>query len=196
MPLYSYHGTLGHYRVSSQTGLITATLAADKSLLSFRWTNSSKICVLRAIEASCVISAAITTAVHFGLAVFFARAFTASDSGGTDLKPSGNNAKKLTSMSASAVGDLRIAGTAGLTEGTRTLDANPFASLLFGTGTVVGSTPLPISKLYKPEDYEYPVVFAQDDGFVIRNPFAGPATGTFVVNFAVAWEEVPSMQYV
>lgn len=189
----SYHGNLGHYRIDSETGLIAATLAANGTLFSFRWTDSTKLCVLRDIEISCVISGAITAAVHFGLDAFIARSFSASDSGGAALTLTGNNQKKLTSMGTSLVGDARIATTATLTPGTRTLDANPFAGVLFGTGTAIGSTALPKTKLYGAD--EYPIIFAQNEGFVIRNPFAGPITGSFVVGVEVAWEELQGIQF-
>lgn len=184
-------GTLGVYSFATQSGLIAATLAADSPLFSMRWGNANNYAIVDYLSVSVVISGAITApAVHTGLEVVFARAFTASDSGGTALTITGNNGKLKTNFDTTLVTDLRIATTGTLTAGTRTLDTQALATVGYGTGTAVGTTALPHTILISRETNAYPVVLSQNEGLILRNPLAGPATGSFVVFVTLRWREM------
>jgi hypothetical protein len=186
-------GTLGIYSIGAETGAVAATLAADSPLFSFRWGNRDNFAVLDYVAVSVAVSGAITTALVTGLEIVPARAFTASDSGGTALTPAGasNNDQKLkTNFSTSLVTDIRIATTGTLTAGTRTLDPFSIAQVLFGTGTAVGTTMLANTVLFDRSTNSYPFVMSQDEGFIIANPLAGPADGTFRVSVTVRWTEM------
>jgi len=183
-------GALGSYRLSASTGAITATLAASSPLFSFRWSDSTNLCILEEIAVSAVIASDITTAVATGLEAIIARSFTGSDSGGAAITLSGNSMKKRTSYGTTLLGDARIAGTGTLTAGTRTLDANGVGSAMFGTGTSRGTTALARTVLYKYQAGSVdPIIFAQDEGFIVRNTQNGPANGTFRVGVDVSWIE-------
>ena len=139
-----------------------------------------------------MVSGAITTAVATGLELVLARAFTASDSGGTALTPDGaaNNDQKLkTNFATSLVTDIRIAATVTLTAGTRTLDPFAHAVVGYGTGTAVGTTPLAHTVLYDASSEDYPIVLSANEGVIIRNPLAGPADGTFRIFVNMRWIE-------
>jgi hypothetical protein len=184
-------GSLGSYRINAQTGAITATLGANSPLLSFRYAGSNLV-VLEYIRVSMSIASAITAAVPFSLEAIWARGFTAADTGGTGLTLTGNNAKDRTSL-ATPGATINVATTAALTAGTRTLDNQGFGGVNFGTGTAVGSTALPLTELFSFDGTSrHPIIIANQEGFIIRNPDAGPATGTFKIMFNIGWIEVPT----
>lgn len=182
--------SLGSYRMNMESGAIAATLAAASPLFSFRYAGAN-LAILNFVRVSVVISTAITTAVPMSLEAVAARGFTASDTGGTSATLTANNGKDRTSDGTTAIGDLRIASTAALGAGTRVLDAQGFAGVNYGSGTAVGSTALPIVDLYNQDsDTKHAVIFANNEGFIIRNPDAGPATGAFKLMVSLGWIEV------
>lgn len=183
-------GALGSYSIAAESGLIAATLAADSTLFSFRWGDAANYAVLDYVSVSVAVSAAITTGVATGLELIPARAFTASDSGGTGLTLTTNNAKLKTNFSTTLATDIRIATTGALTAGTRTLDAQPIGTVIYGTGTTAGTTLLAGTILFDRATNTYPYVMNQDEGFVINNPITGPATGSFIVSVIARWIEM------
>jgi len=188
-------GTLGAYVLGASTGLIAATLAAGSTLFSFRWTDATRFALITSIRISAVVTAAITTGVVFDLEAVIARSFTASDTGGTAFAPLGANNKVRTSMGNSLVGDLRLATTAALGAGTRTPDATAVGRIQGFTGTTLGTSIFgngsgPMYILDRQKAGEYPVVLAQNEGILVRNPLIGPATGSFSVAVLIEWMEV------
>lgn len=187
-------GALGYYQIAQVTGTIAASLAANAPLFSFRWGNATDLCLIQSVKVG-GIQIATGTAAEFDLALFVARSFTASDSGGTSILPTSNSNKMRTSMGTTLVTDMRIATTAGLTAGTRTLDTNPIArvqgALSSATADIQvfpGVSPTP---LYVRDNLDHhPLVLAQNEGFVITNPIAGPASDTFILMVQVTWGEV------
>jgi hypothetical protein len=100
-------------------------------------------------------------------------------------------------MGASSVNDAGISTTGALTAGTKTLDATNTAAVAIGIGTgaittYVGTSLLPPGDLYDADDPNmHPMVFANQEGFVIRNgAVAWPATMTWVFAVEVQWAEV------
>jgi hypothetical protein len=189
-------GTLGCYELVATSGAIAATLAAGSTLFSLRWTDATRFCLIKRIRASAVVVSAITTAVVFDLAVSIARSYTASDSGGTTLTPLNANNKMRTSMGNSLMGSMSMATTAALTVGTRTVDTLPVGRFQGLTGTTIGTqifgTGGPMALLDRSVPGLHPILLAQNEGIVVTNPLAGPATGTFTILIEIEWEEVPS----
>ena len=178
---------LGAYQLSVASGALT-TVAAGAPIFSFRYApNNSTVCVIKRISIGFVCTTAFGAAQAMGYGVYVARSFSGSDSGGTAATLTGNNNKYRTSLATTAVTDLRIGTTAALTAGTRTLDAQALGTNYFyvpGVGTSLTQTDL-IS--YDANDY--PIVLANNEGFVINNLVLMGATGvgTAVVN--VEWFE-------
>jgi hypothetical protein len=193
--LVKYHGYLGTYSMAVASGSITATLAADSTLFSLQWApTDGTLFLLEDIRAEAIVDAAVTTGVVFDLACFIARSFTVADSGGTSVLPTGNNQKRRTAaFRTTGATDIRIATTGTLTPGTRTLDAQPFTRASGFTGTAVGTSVFGNRDvLHAPGrdvGQQHPIVLAASEGLVIRNPLAGPATGTFKVKFQIDWSE-------
>ena len=186
------YGTLGHYRLS-QTVALVATQAVNGTLFSWRWGDATRLCVVTKIKLSCMQTAAATATIMPAYQVFIARSFTASDSSGTALTATGNNLKKRTSMGSTLVTDARFsAAAAGLTAGTRTLDANPVLEL--NTQQLITT---PNTTLYTTEmdigagDGNHPFVFAQNEGFIVRGPtVVFGAAGTANLTAEMSWAEV------
>lgn len=178
---------VGAYQLSLASGNLT-TVAAGGPIFSFRYApNTSTVCVIKRISIGFVCTTAFGAAQQMGFGVYAARSFSGSDSGGTAATLTGNNNKYRTSLATTAVTDIRIGSTAALTAGTRTLDAQALGTNYFwvpGVGTALTQTDL-IS--YDANDY--PIVLANNEGFVITNQVLMGATGvgTAVVN--VEWFE-------
>lgn len=187
----------GVYNNAMQTGTIAASLSANSNIWSFRWSDPIRIALIRKVSVSMVALTAFT-AGQFDLSIFFARIFSAPDTDAntsTTATLTGNNDKLRTSMGTSIVAatDIRIAGTAGFTAGTRTLDTNPLGRVLGWLTAVQGVFPFntagSIALIDRTGAGQYPVVLANNEGLVIRNPIVLPATGTAVITVNVDWQE-------
>lgn len=189
---YTDPGGQGHYLQSFDNGAtgMTAGLAANAPIVSFRWGNATNLAILYAIRMSAACTTAFT-AGRFVFDAFFARTFTASDTGGTAPTITGANGKKRTSYASTLVTDLRLAATATLSAGTRTLDANPFGKLhgVIGTGANTQFVN-PNTQLFVGRDNsdQIPLVLAQNEGFVIQATV--PATGVWFFSVTLDWLEI------
>jgi hypothetical protein len=205
-------GSLGAYQISYVSGTMAAGLAAAAPIFSVRWGDATRTMLVRRV--SFMVQNA-GTAFTAGLTLFdliVARAFTASDTGGTAVSLAGNQGKKRTSFGSSLVTDMRGSATATLTAGTRTLDTLAFANV-FGAVQAVATNNLMVPAmdgpmtaaaaaatgnygnvglaLIEPEiSNSWPLVLVQNEGFVIRATV--PATGTWRFNVQVEWAEVLS----
>jgi hypothetical protein len=189
------HGALGAYRWGGFTGIIPAALAANSEIFQFRWTDASKLCIVRRIR----ISAAVTTTffaagVPVQIDLVKATSWSAQGTGGTGVTPSAT-LKRRTSMGSTLVasGDMRIATTAALGAGTKTLEANSLAALAAAgpiTASLNGSIIAPWTELYAADVAagDHPLVLVTNEGLVIRS-VAVPATGTWTAAIDIDWSE-------
>ena len=186
------HGALGHYRVSTIIALV-ATQAANGTLFSFRWGDATRFCVLQKIRLGLIQTAAATATIMPSYQVFIARAFTASDTIGVAITLTGNSMKKRTSMGTTLVTDIRKASVAaGLTVGTRTLDADPIMEMLTNSTITTPNAVVYDQELEaSPGDGIHPYVLAQNEGFIVRGPtVVFGAAGTANLRVDIAWAEV------
>jgi hypothetical protein len=189
------HGALGAYRYGGFTGILPAGLAANSEIFQFRWTDATRLAVLRKVRFSAAVSTTFFAAgVPLAIDLVKATAWSAQGTGGTSVTPAATM-KRRTSMGSSlvAAGDIRIATTAALGAGTKTLEANSLASMLAGapiTASLNGTIFAPGTVLFEAEvgDGEHPLVLAQNEGFVIRS-VAVPATGTWQAAVGIDWAE-------
>lgn len=200
------YGSLGHYRISANTGTLAAALAAGTGtaghIFAFRWGDATRFCVITKLKLRFLPLTPFTAATltdHTSFDAFVVRSYTASHSGGTALTPTSNNAKMRTSMGTSLVTDIRISTTAALTNGTETFDAFPFAQSIrkgnrvnpaAATEEVVMPQTDGIDIDFSMGDGDHPIVFAQNEGFVIRNRTVWPAAGTGICTILFGWAEV------
>lgn len=188
-------GTLGHYSWAGFTGILPAALAANSEVFQFRWTDATRLCVIRKVTISASVSTTFFAAgVPVQIDMVKATAWTVAGTGGATVTPAATM-KKRTSFGSTlvAAGDIRPATTAALGVGTKTLEANSIGAVT-APGPITASLNgliLPPSIIYQ-SDIEgggYPLTFAQNEGFVIRS-VAVPATGTWTASIAVDWAEV------
>lgn len=190
-------GTGNWYRYSGFTGTIGAALAANSELLQFRFVSGTKsYALVRSVSLDGLgIVAVATAAGPLGFDLIPARAWTAAGSGGTRIATSGDNLQMETALATTQVSDIGIATTGALTAGTKTLDANAQggALLSIGTGAVTTYASGGIGKVYlfnSASEGDMPLVFANQEGFVVRTSHAGPTALTYVARFTIVWAEV------
>jgi len=176
---------------------MAAGLAAAAPVFSFRNATANRKLRILAVNVNASVGATGFTAGSALFSMFAARAFTASDSGGTALSAlaAGNNSNKLRTAQPSSFvltstgGDARISSTAALTAGTRTLDANPVGNIVCPAGAA-GTVMIQDTPIYSDYTtlYGIPLVLAQNEGFVIEATV--PATGVWQFGINMLWAEV------
>jgi hypothetical protein len=167
--------SLAWHSVGAPTGLITG-IAAGGPIFSLR-NISANLILVRRVGIGFLTTTAFTTAQAMSFGLQFARNFTASDTAGTAIALTGNNATHRTSLATPTSLDARIATTGALTAGTRTLDAN-LLSVQAGFSAAAGvSLPPALDNLLSHDTGDYPLVLAQNEGLLIVNLTAMGATG-------------------
>lgn len=183
----------GIYSAAVLSGTVAAGLAADSEILQFRWTHATNLCLIHEVTLDGLDGSSTAFTAGFGrVYLTIARSFSAAGTGGNTATLTTNNGKLRTSMSTTALGELRSASTAALGAGTKTLDALSIGqvALAFGTAASVNYVPTP-SKLFNTDGVNsHPIVLAQNEGIVLRATV--PATGTWQFGATIKWSEVAS----
>jgi hypothetical protein len=196
-------GSGGAYRISMRSGTIAASLGADAELFQFRYvTAANRVALVFGVTVSAstiVVPAVGTTPINMQLAMRIARAWTAAGSGGTRATLTTNNQKLRTSHATSEVNDIGMATTAALTAGTKTLDAQDCGAVTGGiyfdlaAGDVNNQLIAQTNLLGEfAGGLGWPLILANQEGFVIRNGLVLPATMTWNLVANVLWAEVDS----
>jgi len=186
-------GTRGAYALGQMTGVLAAATTGE--IFQMRWIDATRLMVLRSVIVSWAVSTtAFVAGVPPQLAMRVARSWTADGTGGTAIVFSTSNTnKKRTSFPLSLLSDtgVRIATTAALGAGTKTLDTNRCAMAL-GNVAVATATSLLLPPTYmwqRNTADEYPFVFAQNEGFIVEI-VAVAGTGTSSIAVQVEWAEI------
>lgn len=182
---------LGRNSVAAPTGIITV-IAAGGAIFSFR-NISANLIMVRRVGIGFVCTTAFTTAQRMEFRLTVARAFTASDTGGTALALTGDQGKHRTSLSTPTSVDCRISGVAALTAGTKTLDTINLGYVGFwvaGVGSVLQADTA--DNLFSHNSGDYPLILAQNEGFNILNSFLMGAAGAGVAYVSMEFAEVTS----
>lgn len=190
------HGSLGHYSYGGLTGILPAALGANSEIFQFRWTDATRLCVINEIKIAAAVSTTMFAAgVPVQIDLIKSTAWSAAGTGGNAVSPAAL-LKKRTAMGSSLIasGDIRIATTAALGAGTKTLEGAAMAALVGAgpiTGALNGEIFAPGTILFRAEagDGQHPLVFAQNEGVSIRS-VAVPAAGTWMAAIQIDWSEV------
>lgn len=177
---------LGWYSVGAQSGLLTLVAAAG-AIFSLR-NSGSNLLIVRRVGVGFIATTAFTTAQRVDYGLIVARAFTASDSGGTAIAVTGNNGKHRTNHAAPTSIDCRIATTLALTAGTKTLDANHLSQTGAWVGAAGAGLAPSLNNLHAHDASDFPLVLAANEGLNIQN-ITGMGTGGIgiaYVNFECA----------
>jgi len=182
---------LGSYQFAGQTAGYTG-LTAGAILISFRWTDATKICAITRINVRVNTTTAAAAAGMIDRDVVIVRSFTAGDTGGTSITLTGNNNKMRTSNATTVVGSIMLLSSGALTAGTGTADANAIGLM----GKQGGATE-PVGLTLPPEDlFAYnvgknlPIILAQNEGFRVRIPTAMPTSIVQRTLINVEWMEL------
>jgi hypothetical protein len=194
-------GARGAYAIGLFTGILPAALGANSEIFQVRWSHATLLCIPRSIRISASVTTTMFAAgVPVEIEARLARGWSVQGTGGTGITFGTDDGKKRTqfAQSAFAAGDIRQATTAALGAGTRTFDGVPFRYLVAGgpiTASLNGTIIAPGTFLWSRDtNDEYPVVFEQNEGFVVRS-VAVPATGTWRCSIMFEWGEVdPAVQ--
>jgi hypothetical protein len=189
-------GANGAYRFGASTGILPAALGANSEIFQFRWASGTALAVIQRI----VISASATTTffaagVPVEIDLVKSSGWTVAGTGGTGITPAALLRMRSTfANTALAAGDMRIATTAALGPGTKTLETLSLVNHVVGgpiTASLNGTIIAPGTVFYEAEigDSAYPLVLTQNEGFSIRS-VAVPATGTWRLSVNVRWAEV------
>ena len=185
-------GAFGHYRLSMNSGVMAAGLAAGSAVFQFRWTDATRLAVVNRVtlDGAGGIVAFAAGVTRFDLVV--ARSDTAQANSGTTATLTGNKQKLRTSVGATLLGLAQISATAALTAGTYTLDAQAIGNAVASVGATAGVVVMPLAQLFHHDGgASHPLVLAQNEGFIIRATV--PATGTWT--FAVTVELAEAAAY-
>jgi hypothetical protein len=183
------YGALGSYSVSARTGVMAAALAANSEILQLRWTDATRLCVITSVHCSGGGGVVAFTAGVTVMELLVARSWTVAGSGGTAINLATNNNKLRSAMGTSLVGDMRVASTAALTVGTKTLDAQPIGSIVSSVTATAGTPLWPAAHLYEINENDgHPIILAANEGIVVRATV--PATGTWTTSIDVTWMEM------
>ena len=189
---------LGAYSYGGATGIIPAALAANSEIFQFRWADATRLCAIRKVRISaCVSTTFFAAGVPVQIDLIKSTGWTVAGTGGTAISPAAL-LKKRTAFPSSlmASGDMRIATTAALGAGTKTLETYALGFVVAPgpiTASLNGQIIAPGTLLWQAEvaDGEHPLILAQNEGFSIRS-VAVPATGTWTAAIDVQWAEMSS----
>lgn len=186
----NYYLLQGSYAKGLTSGTIGAGASANAPIYAFRYTPSvvGSIAVIKRVNISVGDAGTAFAAGTATFSLYAARAFTASDTGGTAGTLTGNNGKLRTSFLTTGVGQIMIATTAANSAGTRTLDTDPLGVVSMGITATAGAAILTQAALLDPKNAgDTPLMLANNEGFVIQATV--PATGTWTVSVWVEWDE-------
>jgi hypothetical protein len=176
---------IGWYGFGGASGAMTGVAAAGP-VFSMRNTGTNLLMVRR-VWVGFITTTAFTTAQGLAYGLLKATAFTVSDSGGTALYTAGQNKHRTSFTNISSAPDIRIGSTAALTAGTRTLETVPLGTA-GGSSTAV-ATSMPVTPLLSHDPGDYPLILAQNEGFIITNDIAMGAAGVIRLQVNVEFAE-------
>jgi hypothetical protein len=180
----------GDYSITVISGALT-TVAADGPVWSCRWTSETKACVVKSVCLHLDCTTAYTTAQPTSYGLYFARSYTAVDSGGTAATLTTNNGKLDTSYPTTAMADMRIGTTGVITAGTRTLDAQAIDVFSFAT-TALGAGGQEIARYGGADDIQQ-IILRSNEGLVLHNLVLMGAVGVVKLYVTLVWAEVPKL---
>lgn len=181
------------YRFNAVSGIMAAGLSANSEIFQLRHVDATNLRMLRVLSVR--LSAATDTTGFTAAAATFdlvpARTWTAAGTGGGTLTLTGNNGKGRTSQNTNILGvsgEIRVATTAALGAGTKTLESQGQSGAA-GPAGAAGTVILPPTELLQGAMLPNGdcLCIGHQEGFVIRASV--PATGTWKFNVAVTLSE-------
>jgi hypothetical protein len=145
------------------------------------------------LRVNWVVTTAFDAAQLLDYGLYFARAFTATDSAGTASTLTGDNCKLDTNFPTTAFADIEIATAAAVTAGTRTLDSQPLVTRNGWATTTAGTVAADPNVEYQfgTLDATNPITLRADEGLALNVLTTMGASGVVRVYVEMEWTEVP-----
>jgi hypothetical protein len=182
---------LGHYRWSSFAA--PQAWAGGAYLGGFRYTDASSLAVLLRVFVNVTVATAITAQRVDPINLVQARSYTAAETTNANTTTiTGANQRARTASMGTSNAVLQMAtAAAGMTGGTRTLDANGASIAPLSGLTALGSA-TPNIDLYKwdKSGADHPYALAANEGVLIQWGGTGLATGSALIGIGYEWAEV------
>jgi len=171
------------------SGIMAAGLAGGSEIFQFRWTSATKIAVIQDVSITASTDATGFTAGAVVIDMVRAITWSVDGSGGSTPTLTTPNTNASTADDATLLSSVRIANTAALVTGTKTLDSAPLAVITGGVEAGAGKwVSFPPRSIYSiGAATESGIVLLTNEGFVIRATV--PATGTWKFSVGVKWLE-------
>lgn len=186
-------GLNGAYSYGGLTGVLPAALAANSEVFQFRWTDTTRKAIVQRVKISAAVSTTFFAAgVPVQIDLVKSTAWSGQGTGGTGVTlGTGNKIISSYPSSLVAAGDIRIATTAALGAGTKTLQSNSLRALAAAgpiTASLDGTIIPPGTILYESRSEDFPIVLSSNEGLSIRS-VAVPITGTWTLSVIIDWME-------
>ena len=187
----------GYYEMALKSGAMTV-IAAGADVFALRFVSNpangiKKRFELKYLKVDFIATTGFTGAQVVEFDAFIARAFSASDTGGTASLPPAGMQKKQTLYPDSDVltyGDLRISNTSALGNGTRTPDTFPFACFPgYASAGAAGLTRL-LPLMQEFGEHHVPVVLRSNEGIIIQPGVTMGAAGVGNLFVDIGWMEL------
>ena len=182
----------GDYSITLASGAMTI-VAAAAPVWSCQWTSANYIAVVKRIGISWATITAFGTAQAIIHGLYFARAYTVADTGGTAATMTTNEGKHDTGYTTIAMADMRIGTTGAIAAGTRTLDTQAL-DVMCGQSTAIGTC--------WNWDWDYgrdmgrqELILKAGEGLVLANMITMSAVGVIQLYVTLEWAEIPKSDY-
>ena len=198
----AYYNPVGSFQMSVPTGAVTIIAAGTASaghLFYFRWDSATLNAYVHYIGAKFILTTAYTTAQETAVDLYLCSAFTVDGTDGTAVDAGSTvtgtgKLRKTFAKSVIGAGDVRVATASAITDGTSTEHINRFSSLSGWSGTVGDTIPRTgdgdgYGALYDSREWGMPLVFGEDEGFIIKNGPVMGAVGVGKWDFKICWDE-------
>jgi len=190
--------SLGAYSYGGSTGIlpVIGTLGSNAEIFQFRFVSgTARLCAIRRIRISASVTTTMFAAgVPIQVDLIKSTSWSVAGTGGTAVAPAAL-LKRKTDMQSTVIasGDIRIATTAALGAGTKTLETLSQASIVAGgpiTASLNGTIFPAGTVLWQADsaDGDYPIILAHQEGLSIVVVNA-PATGTWQATVSIDWQE-------
>mgnify|MGYP001573477430 CR=1 FL=1 len=196
------YASFGSYQASiTSAAVVSGALATGSAtaghVFAFRWGDSKRLCLLTYVKFNFQTVALFTAnqLVDFGFDAYVARNYVATHTGNLAAVLTNNSFKRRKAMGTTLLADMRIASGAALAHaaGGSVQDDNAFAKSI---GDPQHMRPTAGTEAQRVNDPTFawcgrhPLVFVQNEGFVIRNRKVWPAAGSGLFSVTVRWSEV------
>jgi hypothetical protein len=179
----------GHYRAQGVT--VAGLFGANAILLSARWADTHRLCVIERVRVAALVTAAITGQRIDPLTLSVQRGYTANESAGfASFLPTGISGRSFLAHAASSLAQLAVASAvAGISGGTRNADQSPIGQVALPNLAAVGSG-LADDFFCFDSRSTHPLTLSKDEGFAVSFGGTALATGALLFAFIIDWAEI------